>query len=200
MIHPDTYVKQTPTGLGIFAGRKFFRGEILWITDDFDLKVPIQQFFKLPEEVQQKFNTYGYLDFYERVVVAWDEGKYVNHSCSPNSTSLLQFDNISVAMREIEKGEQITEDYYCYYGHFESFGCRCGAKNCRSEIKMENTFDASLRLHLADVAEDILSHNQFLLSIESKDTLFFNKLLKETVNPELVLVDNKPPIKLKQRR
>ncbi|MBY0427488.1 MAG: SET domain-containing protein-lysine N-methyltransferase, partial [Cytophagales bacterium] len=127
-------------------------------------------------------------------------GKYVNHSCSPNSTSLLQFDNISVAMRTIEKDEQITEDYYCYYGHFESFGCKCGAKNCRSEIRMENTFDASLRMHLADVVDDILSHKQFLLSIKSKDTSAFSKLLKEQMQPELVLSEVKTDSKIKQER
>jgi hypothetical protein len=56
---------------------------------------------------------------------------------------------------------------------------------------MENTFDASLRLHLADVVDDILSHNQFLLSIKSKDTLAFHKLVKELTQPELVLSEGK---------
>lgn len=191
MIHPDTYVKQTPTGLGVFAKRKFLKGEILWITDEFDLKIPHHIFQKLPAEVQAKFNVYGYLDIQDRVVVAWDEGKYVNHSCAPNSTSLLQFDNVSIAMRTIEKDEQITEDYYCYYGHFESFGCKCGAKNCRSVIKMENTFDASLRFHLEDVLDDIQSHNQYLLSIPSKDVNYFKKLLKESAKGNVVMVEPK---------
>jgi hypothetical protein len=168
MIHPDTYVKQTSTGLGVFAARKFVRGEILWISDDLDVKIPYSDYEKLPWQTKEKVSIYGYLDFDGRVVIAWDEGKLVNHSCSPNSTGLLQFDNVSVALRDIEQDEEILEDYYCYYGHFETFNCGCQAEKCRQIILNNNSYDPSLRLDLAEVGQLIASIPQYLLSINSK--------------------------------
>ena len=56
-----------------------------------------------------------------------DNGRYVNHSCSPNCKYLVEFDNISVACKDIRAGEEITENYRSYYGHLESFECKCGA-------------------------------------------------------------------------
>lgn len=168
MIHPDTYVKQTSTGLGVFAARKFVRGEVLWISDDLDIKLSYEDYEKLPWQTKEKVSIYGYLDFDNRVVIAWDEGKLVNHSCSPNSTGLLQFDNVSVALRDIEKDEEILEDYYCYYGHFETFNCGCQAEKCRQIILNNNSYDPSLRLDFAEVGELMTSIPQYLLSVKSK--------------------------------
>ena len=178
MIHPDTYVKQTSTGLGVFAARKFVRGEILWTSDDLDLKISQEDWDKLPWPIKEKVSIYGYLDFENRAIVAWDEGKLINHSCSPNSTGLLQFDNISVALRDIEKDEEILEDYYSYYGYFKTFNCECRAKNCRQVILNNNSYDPSLSLDLAEVSELIVSIPQYLLSIKSKVNEKFIAVLK----------------------
>jgi hypothetical protein len=118
------------------------------------------------------------LDYEKRVIIPWDEGKYVNHSCDPNSTGILQYDNISIALRDIDKDEEIVEDYYCYFGHFETFACNCGARNCRRQIKRDDTYDAGLRLDLEDVAGLILSQPQYLLDIESKENKTFGAFLQ----------------------
>jgi hypothetical protein len=178
MIHPDTYVKRTNTGLGLFAKRPFQRGEILWITDDIDAKLPLPAYLALDAFQQQKLNIYSYLDNKNRVVIPWDEGKYVNHSCAPNSTGLLEFDNISIALRTIEADEEILEDYYSYYGHFESFTCQCGAPNCRGVVKQDTSYRAELRLTLADIAPAIHSHPQALLSIQSSENDVFLATLR----------------------
>lgn len=178
MIHPDTYVKQTSTGLGVFAARKFVRGEVLWISDDLDIKLSYEDYQKLPWQTKEKVSIYGYLDFDNRVVIAWDESKLVNHSCSPNSTGLLQFDNVSVALRDIEKDEEILEDYYSYYGHFETFNCGCQAEKCRQIILNNNSYDPSLRLDFAEVGELMTSIPQYLLSVKSKVNEEFLETLK----------------------
>ncbi|MFD2574333.1 hypothetical protein ACFSUS_27105 [Spirosoma soli] len=41
MIHSDTYIASIPKGLGLFAKRHFKRGEILWIADNIDVKIPL---------------------------------------------------------------------------------------------------------------------------------------------------------------
>ncbi|MFM6293008.1 MAG: SET domain-containing protein, partial [Dolichospermum sp.] len=134
MIHPDTFVSSTQKGMGLFARRDFQRGEVLWIIDDHDVKIPLEDYMALDEQQKQKLNIYSYLDFFHRVIIPWDEGKYVNHDCEPNSTGLIQYDNISIALREIKAGEEIVEDYSCYFGHFETFKCMCGSYNCRQLI------------------------------------------------------------------
>ena len=153
------------------------KGEILWIADNIDAKIPLQTYLDLDPYQQSKLNIYSYLDNQNRVIVPWDEGKYVNHSCNPNSTALLQFDNISIALRPIHKDEEIVEDYYSYFGHFESFTCKCGAKNCRGEVKQLNSFRPALRLDIADIAEQILSQPQTLLEIDGAEIKEFKQLL-----------------------
>ncbi|WP_158600297.1 SET domain-containing protein [Fibrisoma montanum] len=178
MIHPDTYVQLTPKGLGLFAKKRFLRGEILWIIDDIDLKMPLLAHQALDPLQQQKLNIYCYLDYQHRVIVPWDEGKYVNHSCAPNSTGLLEYDNISIALRTIEPGEEIVEDYYCYYGHFETFTCKCGAPNCRGTIDQVDSYRPDLRLHLDDIAPDMMKLDQPLLAIQSAENTAFLTLLQ----------------------
>lgn len=177
VIHPDTYIAKTSKGMGVFAKRKFNRGEILWIADDFDVKIPLQTYEELDPVQKAKFNIYSYLDYDKRVIVPWDEGKYVNHSCAPNSTGVLQYDNISVALRDIEKDEEIVEDYYSYYGHFETFICHCGAPNCRHLIRYDETYDADLRLDLDDIAGLMLSLPQPLLEVVTKENKSFKSFL-----------------------
>lgn len=169
MIHPDTYVKSTDKGLGLFAGRPFAQGEILWIADDFDIKIPLGEYLKLSDQERRRLDKFSYLDYKRRVIIPWDEGKYVNHSCDPNSTGVLQYDNISIAIREIDEDEEIVEDYYSYFGHFGQFDCSCGAVNCRNSIYPDNDFNSRLRLDLNDVAPLILSQRQYLLEIPSSE-------------------------------
>lgn len=186
MIHPDTCVKPTPKGLGIFAKRPFRRGEILWIADDFDVKIPLAEYETLNRFERKKLDVYSYLDSRGRVVIAWDEGKYVNHACAPNSTGLLEFDNISIALRDIAADEEIVEDYYSYFGHFESFRCQCGAPNCRGEIREDNSYESALRLSIHDVAPLLRSLPQVLLQVESEE----NRELMELLQGELVPTSN----------
>ncbi len=191
MIHPDTYIAKTPKGIGVFAKRKFNRGEILWIIDDIDLKIPIQVYEKIDPIQKSKLDIYSYEDYEKRVIIPWDEGKYVNHSCLPNSTGLLQFDNVSIAINDIEKDEEMVEDYYSYFAHFESFKCGCGSPNCRKVIKSQDTYNSDLRLDLEDVAGIILSQPQLLLEMESKESRPLKSYLKAYSNKNGKTATNK---------
>jgi SET domain-containing protein len=177
MIHPETFVQRTHKGLGLFAGRDFKRGEILWIVDDHDIKIPLETYEALDEQQRQKLNIYSYMDVRHRVIVPWDEGKYVNHDCEPNSTGLSEFDNISIALRDIEAGEEIVEDYRCYFGHFETFQCQCGSTSCRGQISSDQPYEADLRIGLQEIADTIKSHDQCLLNVEAQETKEFLQIL-----------------------
>lgn len=177
MVHSDTYVQPTKKGLGLFAKRKFRRGEILWIIDDFDLKIPLEQYLRIDEKQLHILNVYSYLDYQNRVIVPWDAGKYVNHSCAPNSTGLLEFDNVSIALRDIMPGEEIVEDYCCYFGHFETFTCLCGAPNCRGTVGNKNSYNPSLRIGLKDIESEIRAVDQYLFGIQSGENVELMKII-----------------------
>jgi hypothetical protein len=179
MIHPDTYLKITNKGLGVFTKRQFNRGEILWIVDDQDLKYPLKSYNQLEPSLLKRLNVYSYLDSTEKVIIPWDEGKYVNHSCSPNSLGLTQFDNISIAIRTIEEGEEIVEDYDCYYGHFESFPCLCGSSNCRQMVNKPNKEIRTSRMDISTIIDEILSFDQELLKYNTSEVIQLKMILEE---------------------
>lgn len=178
MIHPDTFIQSNHKGLGLFARRDFKRGEILWIIDDHDIKISLDTYQTIDEKQRQKLNIYSYMDFQYRVIIPWDEGKYVNHDCEPNSTGLVQFDNLSIALKDIKAGEEIVEDYGCYFGHFETFNCRCHSPRCRGKVSSKQIYQPDLRIDLAEIAPLVRSLDQYLLKIETKENIEFLKILR----------------------
>lgn len=177
MIHPDIYVKSNHKGLGVFAGRDFKRGEILWIIDENDLRLTFDHYNSSKKEDQDKLNVHAYMDSEYNVILAWDAGKYVNHDCEPNSTSLIQFDNISIALRDIQKDEEIVEDYASYFAHFETFNCQCQSERCRGKVLSGQDLHEDLRLDLAEIAPVIRSLDQHLLTIDNEESRKFLILL-----------------------
>jgi len=61
-----------------------------------------------------------------------EEADYLNHSCNPTCgiRDVLKI----VAMRDIEKGEEITFDYAMSESYPYNMKCNCGEKNCRGNI------------------------------------------------------------------
>lgn len=69
---------------------------------------------------------------------SWNIGKYINHSCEPNS-ELVDIDGEIwfVALKDIRKGEEITTNYEYDLEVAEDFPCKCGSKNCVGYIVSE---------------------------------------------------------------
>jgi len=78
-------------------------------------------------------------------VLQIDEGLYIltaeekepndcfNHSCNPNLGFTGQIGLL--AMRDIQRGEELTFDYAMSDGEpYDEFDCHCGAPNCRKKI------------------------------------------------------------------
>lgn len=57
---------------------------------------------------------------------------YQNHSCNPNVG--LRGEITFVAMRDIQKDEELTVDYAFIDNEDYSFICTCGSKNCRGTV------------------------------------------------------------------
>jgi SET domain-containing protein len=76
------------------------------------------------------------------------EDDYVNHSCAPNSG--FQGGLTLVALRDIEKNEEITWDYSTAIDEedFPGFPCRCGATACRGAVASFRYLPLDERLRL----------------------------------------------------
>ncbi len=81
------------------------------------------------------------------LVMQWDDnlfsvedrgegtGYFVNHSCEPNLW--MEGAYALVAMRDIEKGEELTADYVIWEGdedYVSKWNCNCGSLKCRGRI------------------------------------------------------------------
>ncbi|MBK1834223.1 SET domain-containing protein [Roseibacillus ishigakijimensis] len=67
--------------------------------------------------------------------VEWNAARLINHSCDPNCIAYtVEGDGedriIIYALRDIEKGEELTFDYGFDLECYEDHPCRCGAANC----------------------------------------------------------------------
>lgn len=121
-------------GKGIFAVKKIHKDEIVAVKGGHIIKSP--DFFKLDSSLQEASLQIS-KDFYigplfaseiENIMVG------VNHSCNPNTGLFGQVE--TVAMRDIEVGEELVADYCIAYNSssFE-FTCNCKSQNCRNLIK-----------------------------------------------------------------
>lgn len=182
MIHPDTSLKNTPSsGLGIFANRRFKRGEILWILDEFDVRIPVEKFPNLPSVMKKHLKFYMYRDNQSRFIMPWDAAKFVNHSCNPNSGGIEGIDFISVALRDIEAGEEILENYHGYTAYLNNFKCECGAPNCSGWVRRSKMDNARFRILVEDIAEDMMALPQPMLDNTSEDKIGFLAFLEKTI-------------------
>jgi hypothetical protein len=123
------------SGQGLFAKEKISKGELVAIKNGsiFSKK----GFLGLPQKCKEyclQINDNFFIGpATEEDIV--NSAVCTNHSCDPN----IAFcgDVVAVAIRDIEKDEEITHDYatsFTYLEHFENMKCNCGSKDCRGRI------------------------------------------------------------------
>ena len=114
MLLISTYVAQSAIeGLGLFAGEPVAKGALLWeLHPKFDIFIEMAEIEGLPEHMQVYIERYAYphLDMPGVVVLDADNGKYMNHSMTPN-TDFRIFDK-GYAVADIAAGDEITCNYY----------------------------------------------------------------------------------------
>lgn len=119
--------KSKLAGKGVFANRKFKKGEVVikWSLDKIFTRSASEL---LPEKEKDFLVKKG-----NKFILMQPPARYVNHSCEPNTLSKVGCD---IAIRDIEKGEEITTDYSKTKG-FNEFDCVCGSKKCKKHIKLK---------------------------------------------------------------
>lgn len=118
-----TKVKESKIhGKGLFADQDIKKGQIIWKYNPLiDRRIPQKKLLQLPSFVQKFIKYYSYLNDWGEFVLCGDGARYINHSDNPNTEDKMTFWNklfrregISIASRNIKKGEEITSKYLCF--------------------------------------------------------------------------------------
>jgi uncharacterized protein len=111
MMHPDTEVRfiNEIIGYGVVAKKFIPRGTITWVQDDLDRILTGAEVERMRPEMQQQVDKFSFRNNKGQLVLCWDQAKYVNHSF--NATCLSSAYDFEIAVRDIQPGEQLTDDY-----------------------------------------------------------------------------------------
>lgn len=111
MIHPHTEIRfiNDQKGHGVVATKFIPAGTITWALDKLDREFSPSEFEKLDPLYQNILETYTYRNKVGNLVLCWDNGRFVNHSFKSNCMSTAY--DFEIAIRDIEPGEELTDDY-----------------------------------------------------------------------------------------
>ncbi|KAA9339702.1 SET domain-containing protein [Hymenobacter busanensis] len=111
MIHPHTELRfiSSEIGYGVVATQFIPKGTICWAFDAFDQVFSPAQVGALDQLHKDILNKYSYRDAAGNLVLCWDNARFVNHSF--NSSLVSTAYNFELAVRDIQPGEELTDDY-----------------------------------------------------------------------------------------
>ena len=118
-------------GKGVFANRAFKKGEVII---QFQGKI-----YQMGDDMKA-FNARNnhYLQIGKKTYLGPSKmvDDFINHSCDPNSYVKIGKKIELYAMKDIEKGVEITFDYSTTMDEeYWEMDCLCGSENCRGRIK-----------------------------------------------------------------
>lgn len=111
MIHPHTEIRfiSPEIGYGVVATEFIPAGTITWVLDLLDREFTPTEIKSMAPFYQNILDTYSFRNSKGNHILCWDNGRYVNHSFDSNClTTAYDFE---IAVRDIHKGEQLTDDY-----------------------------------------------------------------------------------------
>lgn len=137
MIHPNTELRfiSESIGYGVFATSDIPEGTIVYVKDSLELVVSPTDYLLHTPEMQEVVEKYSYIDEKGNRIISWDFAKYVNHCCNCNTISTGY--GFEIAIREIKKGEQITDEYGIFNLDYP-MTLVCGEPGCRKVIRPED--------------------------------------------------------------
>lgn len=119
MLKVKTSLKQSQipgAGYGLFAEEFIPKGALIWELDiNVDRLISKDDYVKMNEIYKSFISTYGYTTAeYPFIILCGDNARFVNHSKLGNMCGgkrKFSFMEQSFAMRDIQIGEEILEDY-----------------------------------------------------------------------------------------
>jgi hypothetical protein len=110
-MHPDTEIRfiSDEIGYGVVATKFIPKGTITWVQDELDQIYTPEQVSKMKELSKEMVDKYTFRNNKGNFVMCWDISKYVNHSFNSNCLSTAY--DFEIAVRDIQQGEELTDDY-----------------------------------------------------------------------------------------
>jgi uncharacterized protein len=111
MIHPFTEIRfiSPEKGYGVVAKQFIPKGTITWVQDKLDMVFDREKIEELGDSYAGIIDTYCFRDNQGNHILCWDNARFVNHSF--NSNCLTTPYNFEIAIRDIQIGEELTDDY-----------------------------------------------------------------------------------------
>lgn len=137
MIHPHTELRfiNPIIGFGVVATARIPRGTITWARDPLDIAISEARVRTLGPLYSATLDRFTFIDGAHQHIVCWDIARYVNHSCEPGC--LAPGFDFEIAVRDIEAGEQLCDDYGTL-NIVEPFECACESAACRGVIRPDD--------------------------------------------------------------
>lgn len=125
MLHPHTELRfvSDKIGYGIFATKFIPKGTLTWVKDKLDRVFTPQEVSEMDPANLENLLKYTYRDRTGNYFFCWDLTRFVNHSYEPNS--MLTAMGYEVAIKDIQVGDEITNDYGSF-NIIEPFECAWG--------------------------------------------------------------------------
>ncbi|MEX2483011.1 MAG: SET domain-containing protein [Brumimicrobium sp.] len=184
MIHSKTELRfiNDLVGYGVFATENIPEGTIIYVKDSLEIVISIEDYEKHNDSIKEVIEKYSYIDPKGDRVISWDFAKFVNHCCNFNTISTGY--GFEIAVRDILKGEQITDEYGAFNLTVE-MDITCSNENCRKKIKPSD-FDSYYSEWDKKIQKSLLKFNDVdqplfsFLDEETKSELdkYFNKTQK----------------------
>lgn len=107
------------SGIGLFADEPIKKGAIVWkFNQTIDLLFSDSDIKKLSNSAKEQFLNYAFLDkYHKQYMLCGDDARFFNHSKQNNCNDGLN--DITIAVRDIEVGEELTVNYLEFYGDIE---------------------------------------------------------------------------------
>lgn len=114
MLMVETELRMSPIqGIGVFVVEPVRAGQLIWRFDSrIDRVFSDEEVREMPKELQRFLKTYSTLHAELNMwVLCGDNGRFFNHSDTPNTRSLGIAFGDDVAAEDIEPGTELTSDY-----------------------------------------------------------------------------------------
>ncbi len=134
MIHPATELRYiSPTiGFGVYATAFIPQGTIVYVQDALEIVLPADHPLLSADIYQPILSKYSTVEKDGSRLLSWDIARYVNHSCQSNTLSTGY--GFEIAVRDIQPGEEITDDYGLFNLPYD-MPCACGHLACREQVR-----------------------------------------------------------------
>lgn len=114
MLMVETELRESPIqGIGVFVTEPVRAGQLIWRFDSrIDRVFSDEEVREMPNELQRFLKTYSTLHAELNMwVLCGDNGRFFNHSDTPNTRSLGIAFGDDVAAEDIAPGTELTSDY-----------------------------------------------------------------------------------------